>query len=85
MANWKFHSLISEDKPALLEGINIWDYYWHCLDKKIQVLGPFEGQIYYFKAYQIKTGNGTLDFVAGEYSSGQMGLYIKDDYSDRRL
>mgnify|MGYP001099170628 CR=1 FL=1 len=53
MVNWKFASLIEEDKEYRLEGLNIWNHYWHCSDRKIEVRDPFEGHVYFFNEYEI--------------------------------
>lgn len=85
MTNWKFASLIEVDKEYKVDGLNIWNHYWHCTDRKIEVRGPFEGQVYFFNEYQIRSDYKTVTFVAGEYVNGQIGLYIKDDLSDNKI
>ena len=85
MTNWKFASLIEVDKEYKVNGLNIWNHYWHCTDRKIEVRGPFEGQVYFFNEYQIRGDYKTVTFVAGEYVNGQIGLYIKDDLSDNKI
>ena len=79
MADWKFASLIEVDKEYKVEGLNIWNHYWHCSDRKVEVRGPFEGQVYYFKEYQIKADYKQVNFVVGEFSNGQIGIYTKDE------
>ena len=54
MKNWKFASLIEVEKEFKVEGINIWNHYWHCSDRKVEVIEPSEGQTYYFKEYEIR-------------------------------
>lgn len=78
MAEWKFASFIEVDKEYRVEGLNIWNHYWHCSDRKVEVKGPFEGQVYYFKEYEIRTGDKNLRFVAGEFINGQLGIYLKE-------
>lgn len=85
MTDWKFASLIEVDKEYKVEGLNIWNHYWHCTDRKIEVRGPFEGQVYYFNEYQILSDYKTVTFLAGEYTNGQLGIYVKDDLADNRL
>lgn len=85
MANWKFASLIQEDKEYRLEGLNIWNHYWHCSDRKIEVRDPFEGHVYFFNEYEIQTPEKKVNFVAGEFSNGQIGIYTKDELSDQKL
>lgn len=81
MANYKFASIIEVDKEYKLEGLNIWNHYWNCSDRKVEVKGPFEGQVYFFKEYEIKTPEKSVKFVAGEFINGQIGIYIKDEVS----
>ena len=45
MTDWKFDSFIEVDKEYRVEGLNIWNHYWHCSDRKVEVKGPFEGQV----------------------------------------
>ncbi len=85
MANWKFASFIEVDKEFRVEGLNIWNHYWFCNDRKVEVRSPHEGQVYFFKEYQIKDGNKLVNFVAGEFSDLRVGLYVKDELVDSGL
>ncbi len=85
MADWKFASLIEVDKEYKVDGLNIWNHYWNCSDRKIEVRGPFEGQVYFFNEYEIKTPEKTITFVAGEFSNQKIGIYLKDDLSGKKL
>ena len=85
MTDWKFASFIEVDKEYRVEGLNIWNHYWHCSDRKVEVKGPFEGQVYYFKEYTIATPEKKVNFVAGEFINGQIGIYTKDDLRDKKL
>ena len=85
MKNWKFASLIEVDKEYKVDGLNIWNHYWNCSDRKIEVRGPFEGQVYFFNEYEIKTPEKTVTFVAGEFSNQKIGIYLKDDLSGKKL
>lgn len=79
MNTWKFASLVEVDKVFKIDGLNIWNFYWHCCDRKIEVISPFEGNIYFFNEYEIKTPEKTVTFVAGEFSNGQIGVYLKEE------
>lgn len=79
MNNWKFTSLIEVDKEFKIEGINIWNHYWNCSERKIEVISPFERNICFFNEYEIKTPQKTITFVAGEFSNGKIGLFLKDE------
>lgn len=85
MTDWKFDSFIEVDKEYRVEGLNIWNHYWHCSERKVEVKGPFEGQVYYFKEYCIETPEKKVNFVAGEFINGQIGIYLKDDLRDKNL
>ena len=85
MADWKFASLIEVDKEYKVDGLNIWNHYWNCSDRKIEVRGPFEGQVYFFNEYEIKTPEKTVTFVAGEFSNQKIGIYLKDDLIGKKL
>ena len=49
MVNWKFAKAIDENEEFKINGTNIWNHYWHCVNKKVEVKGPYEGQVYFFK------------------------------------
>ncbi len=85
MTKWKFASYIEVDKEFKVEGLNIWHHYWNCSDRKVEVTGPMEGQVYFFKEYTINSEGKSVNFVAGEFINGQIGIYTKDDLSDRKL
>ncbi|HAV02717.1 MAG TPA: hypothetical protein DCW95_05930 [Chryseobacterium sp.] len=79
MNTWNFVSLIEEDKEFKVNGLNIWNYYWHCSDRKIEVIGPLSGNPYLFNQYEIRTPEKTVTFVAGEFSEGRIGLYLQEE------
>ena len=79
MQNWKFVSLIEVDKEFKIEGINIWNHYWNCSERKIEVIGPLSGNPYLFNQYEIKSPEKTITFVVGEFSEGRIGLYIPEE------
>ena len=82
---WKFESFIEVNKEFRIAGLNIWNHYWFCSDRKVEVRGPFEGQLYFFKEYEIRTSEKNIHFVAGEFSNGQIGLYLIDELSDGKI
>ena len=79
MKNWNFVSLIEVDKEFKIEGINIWNHYWNCSDRKIEVIGPLSGNPYLFNQYEIKTPEKIITFVVGEFSEGRIGLYVPEE------
>ena len=85
METWKFASYIEIDKEFKINGLNIWNYYWSCSERKIEVLSPDEGQIYFFNEYENSNGNNKVNFVAGEFSDGKVGIFTKDEIMERKL
>lgn len=83
--SYKFASIVVVDKEYLIDGCNIWNFYWQCTDRNVAVVDPFERQIYNFKEYEIKTSTKNILFVAGEFSNGEIGIYLKDELSDGKL
>jgi hypothetical protein len=49
MTQWKFASVIENDKEFKIQGTNIWNHYWHCCNRKVEVIEPSEGQSYFLK------------------------------------
>ncbi|MBC7555367.1 MAG: hypothetical protein H7195_00175 [Chryseobacterium sp.] len=85
MNPWKFASFIEVDKEYRIAGLNIWNFYWACSDRKVEVNDPIEGQVYFFNEYEITEDNQKICFVAGEFSNKKVGLYLKDEYMDGKL
>ncbi len=79
MEKWKFKAFVKADTEFKVRGLNIWNYYWNCSDRKVEVRCPHEGQVYYFKEYKIKEGETEVVFVAGEFSDSRVGLYLIDE------
>lgn len=76
--NYKFASIIEVNKEYKVDGLNIWNHYWNCSDRCVEVVGN-DGEIYCFKEYEIKSNGKTVKFVAGEFSNGEIGIFIKDE------
>ena len=85
METWKFASFIEIDKEFKVNGLNIWNFYWTCTDKNVEVRHPEERTLYQFKEYEISDGNKSVSFVAGEFSSGKVGIFTKDEIMERKL
>ena len=79
MTTWKFASIIEEEKEFKIDGLNIWNFHWHCSDRKIEVLGPRTGNPYLFNQYEIRSAEKSVTFVAGEFSDGRIGLYLAEE------
>lgn len=78
MVYWNFAKAVQENEKCKIDGINIWNHNWHCVNQKVEVKDPIEGQVYYFKEYEIKDGNKKINFVAGEFLDGKVGIYLKE-------
>ena len=85
MNPWKFAAFIEVDKEYKVKGLNIWNFYWHCSDRKIEVISPIEGHIYLFNEYEISDGDKKVNFVAGEFSNGKVGIFTKDELMERKF
>lgn len=79
MAHWKFASFIEVDKEYRVEGLNIWNHYWYCSDRKVEVIEPQKGERHFFKEYVISTPAKSITFVAGEFSDGQIAIFLKEE------
>ena len=53
--------------------------------QKVEVKGPYEGQVYFSKSMKLPTETKKINFVAGEFVNSKVGIYIKDDLSDGKL
>lgn len=83
--HWKFASIIEVNKDFKVEGLNIWNFYWHCTDRKVEVRDPFVGDLYCFKEYKITSGPKSVCFVAGEFTNGKVGIFTKEVLMERNL
>ncbi len=79
MDNWKFAKAIEENEEFKIDGINLWNHYWHCVNQKVEVVEPQKGNTYYFREYQIKAEDKKINFVAGEFINSKIGIYLKDE------
>ena len=43
MVNWKFAKAIDENEEYKINDTNNWNHYWHCVNKKVEEKGPYEG------------------------------------------
>ncbi len=82
---WKFTAIITINDSHKVEGLNIWNYYWQCTDRNVEVRDPFEGNLYNFKEYEIRTSDKKVNFVAGEFSNGKVGIFTKEENLVRNL
>lgn len=82
---WKFAAIIKVDNMYKVEGLNIWNFYWQCTDRNVEVRDPFEGHLYHFKEYEICEKDKKVNFVAGEFSNGKVGIFTKEDNLVRNL
>ena len=82
---YKFASLIEINVEFKVEGLNIWNFYWLCTDRNVEVRDPFDGNLYHFKEYQITHKEKSVCFVAGEFSNRKVGIFTKEEILVRNL
>lgn len=74
MTNWKFVKAVNENEEFKIEGLNIWNHYWHCVDKKVEVKGPDNGNVYFFKEYQIEGNDRPLVLLQASLLTPALGF-----------
>lgn len=76
---WKFVKTIVDYEKFEINGINIWDFKWEETDEKIKIKDPLYGQFYTFNVFKIQNKDIEILFVAGEFSNGVYGIYLKEN------
>ena len=76
---WKFVKTIVDYEKFEINGINIWDFKWEETDEKITIKDPLYGQFYTFNVFKIQIKDIQILFVAGEFSNGVYGIYLKEN------
>jgi hypothetical protein len=74
---WRFEKTVSDGEEFKINGINIWDFKWEETGEKIRVKDPVYGQFYSFNVFKIQNKDIEILFVAGEFSNGVYGIYLK--------
>jgi len=72
---WKHMDTCASGKCELF-GVNIFDYHWENMGRKISVLDPIYKQKHVVTVYRIKVGDEQFTFAAGEFSNAIYGIYI---------
>ncbi|MFC6268355.1 hypothetical protein [Frigoriflavimonas asaccharolytica] len=83
--DYKFSAIIEINDSYEVDGLNIWNFYWHCTDRNVEVRDPFEGHLYHFKEYEIESNGKKVNFVAGEFSNRKVGIFTKEKLMVRNL
>ena len=76
---WKFVKTIVDYEKFEINGINIWDFKWEATDEKIKIKDPLYGQFYTFNVFKIQNKDIEILFVAGEFSNGVYGIYLREN------
>ena len=76
---WKFVKTIFDYEKFEINGINIWDFKWEATDEKIKIKDPLYGQFYTFNVFKIQNKDIEILFVAGEFSNGVYGIYLREN------
>lgn len=72
---WKYLDTVPDGYKFKIKGLNIWDYSWNNTGEKIIVKDPLHGQEHNLCVYEIRKGDLTVKFAAGEFSNCMWGIY----------
>jgi hypothetical protein len=78
-AVWRFVKTVNDGEVFEINGINIWDFKWEVIGKKIKAKDPLYAQFYNFDVFKIQNGNVEILFAAGEFSNSVWGIYLKEN------
>ncbi len=74
---WKNKTIIPPGERYEIHGLNIWDYDWKFTGQSINVIDPLYKKPYLFQIFEIKEGDLTVRFAAGEFSNSIYGIYLE--------
>ena len=74
---WKFIKTGTEVGCELF-GVNIFEREWENTGEKAKVLDPLYNETHIFTIYNANVENNIVTFVAGEFSNGVYGFYVKE-------
>lgn len=73
--NWKHLNTVPDGYKFNIKGLNIWDYPWKNTGEKIIVKDPLYAREHNLCVYEIRKGDLTIKFAAGEFSNCMWGIY----------
>ncbi len=73
--SWKHIKTVLDGENFQIDGLNIWEYHWKGIGRKIFVKDPLYGQTHTMEVYEIETDNLNVRFAAGEFSICVWGIY----------
>ena len=82
--DWKFYTSIGDSQYFELSGINIWDLKWKTKYEIVIVKDPQYKVLKSFNRYWIEKDSENIEFVAGEFSNGVWGIYLKPDLIEKQ-
>jgi hypothetical protein len=80
-SGWQFVGIVLDSQPIKVCGINPWDFKWTLLadEKPVIVAHPSHpSQRHKMDRWEIKDGERTITFAAGEFSNAVWGFYIPE-------
>ena len=76
MPDWTFVGSCADGEAFALGGIDVWSCAWTPRRGEFAaVRDPLYQQRFTFPVYELRSGNGTLVFAAGEFSNCIWGFY----------
>jgi hypothetical protein len=77
MTRWKQLATCADGEPLEIDGISVWKHEW-VAKKDERVTVTHYGRPFEINVWEIRTGDRTVVFAAGEYSNGVWGFYIPE-------
>ena len=74
--SWKFETSGLDGQCKLFD-VNIFDYDWKSIGKRVKVQDPIYGQDHIFEVWQAEIGGQIRCFAAGEFSNCVWGFYLE--------
>jgi len=73
--HFKSSITIIDGEKYEIKGMNIWDFNWQNTGDYVNINDPLYNQAYTFRVYEIKSGESSALFAAGEFSNCVWGIY----------
>lgn len=77
IAYWKHLDTVPDGYKFKIKGLNIWDYPWEKTGERVIVKDPLYGRVHNLCVYEIRKGDLTVKFAAGEFSNCMWGIYME--------
>ena len=83
--NWTFVAACVDGQSLLIDGIDVWKHAWHDTKDLAHVKDPKYHQDFAFHVFEIRDGDSTIQFAAGEFSNCVWGFYQKPQIQPAKL